>query len=71
MIVFEFNNFSEQEEGISYAHRDYCGHGLYFNSGKFLLASVYDGSLETVIKEFSSEMEFIQWLSNQSDYSLR
>ncbi len=29
--------------GLFYSHRDYCGHGLIYRDGQFILVEVYDG----------------------------
>ncbi len=29
--------------GMFYSHRDYCGHGLIYRDGQFILVEVYDG----------------------------
>jgi len=57
--------------GIYFSHRDYCGIGIFFKNGIFILSTVYDGyGIDEVIAEFDSETEFINWLSNQNDQSM-
>ena len=56
---------------LAYDHRDYCGTGLTWRNGKFIYGGVYDGLVgSTVIKEFGNEREFVEWLAEQTDYSL-
>jgi len=53
-------------------HRDYCGHGLSYDAetGEFLLSSVIDGHLFSTLLSWPNELDFINFLAAQSDYSL-
>jgi len=61
----------EKERFLSYVHRDYCGHGLIKQGGKYGIYIVHDGIFDPnfIICSFSSRDQFIQYLSRQSDYS--
>ncbi len=52
-----------------YSHRDYCGHGLWFNEGSFELCFVHDGYPDNRIMKWDNEQDFIAFLSKQSDYT--
>lgn len=54
------------------AHKDFCGYGLVYEDGKYLLLSVQDGLREysSVIYEWKTKEEFISYMEQQSDYSL-
>lgn len=53
-------------------HRDYCGHGLTYDSAAqaFVFGTVFDGMALEVIKKFQSEGDFVQWLAQQSDWTM-
>lgn len=60
-------------------HRDFCGMGLLWSRGKFYYAYALDGELavrgegwtpDHDEKVFSSDEDFLSWLSRQSDRSL-
>ena len=53
---------------LSYFHRDYCGHGLFFFGGKFAVATVSDGRRYTTLKEWDSEEEFISYFATLDDF---
>jgi len=50
-------------------HKDYCGHGLWFDGRFFELCLVSDGFPDNAIKKWDREEDFISFLSHQSDYS--
>lgn len=54
-----------------FSHRDYCGTGLMYVNGTFVYGHVYDGEIQDSIREFRSEENFLAWLAEQSDESLR
>lgn len=57
--------------GLRHHHRDYCGMGLYYKEGIFILSTVYDGyGPDAVIAEFESYLEFVNWLSSETDQSM-
>ena len=57
--------------GLYFSHRDYCGIGIFFHNGNFVLSTVYDGyGIDEVIAEFDSQSEFINWLSKENDQSM-
>lgn len=60
------------KSGLWFSHRDYCGHGLMYASGQFLLIEVHDGYADDSrsLLTWDDEDAFQVWLSNQSDYSL-
>eukprot|EP00455_Lapot_gusevi_P008072 TRINITY_DN13488_c0_g1_i2.p1 TRINITY_DN13488_c0_g1~~TRINITY_DN13488_c0_g1_i2.p1 ORF type:complete len:152 (+),score=28.29 TRINITY_DN13488_c0_g1_i2:61-456(+) len=51
-------------------HRDYCGHGLVYSNGEFSLVEVSDGYPVADLFKWSTQSDFVQWLSRQSDWSL-
>ena len=52
-------------------HRDYCGVGLTKNqAGEFEFCYVYDGYPMERIIGFDSEEKFVEFLSEQSDFSM-
>ncbi len=57
---------------IMYTHRDYCGMGLIYENAKFQFVYVEDGYDTTPITgaSFSDELQFIQFLAQQSDFTL-
>jgi len=55
---------------MAYNHRDYCGHGLFLEEGKFRVAEVDDGVGWETLLAFDSRDEFSAWLAEQSDHSL-
>ncbi len=56
---------------LALAHRDYCGTGFERKGEKVIYSEVYDGELSNPpLKAFSTEKEFVQWLSIQSDRSM-
>lgn len=62
---------ASQQEGLYFSHPDYCGTGIFFQKGTYILSTVYDGyGIDSIIAEFDSKSEFIEWLSNESDQSM-
>ncbi|MBQ4912841.1 hypothetical protein J8L85_00230 [Maribacter sp. MMG018] len=60
-----------ESDGLYFSHRDYCGIGIFFQKGSFILSTVYDGhGIDKVIAEFNSDTEFINWLSKENDQSM-
>lgn len=55
---------------MAYHHRDYCGHGLFLEDGKFRVAEVEDGAGWETLLDFVNRDEFVCWLADQSDHSL-
>lgn len=60
---------------IAYNHRDYCGMGLFYFDNGYLYTAVDDGHpVPYYGKErgwyFDNMHSFIDWLADQSDYSL-
>jgi hypothetical protein len=57
---------------VANSHRDYCGHGLLHQDGKFLLAEVFDGFLqhEKPIHTWDSINAFVECFAVQSDFTL-
>ena len=48
------------QQGIYFAHLDYCGLGIFYTSETFTLTTVYDGYWPNmIIAEFESKPEFI------------
>lgn len=59
------------ETGLYHAHRDYCGVGLYYIQGAFVLGEVNDGmGPYPILARFPNKEVFITWLSSQSDQSM-
>jgi hypothetical protein len=55
---------------ISYSHRDYCGMGLGMNyKNEYVYGAIWDSWLNED-KVFATKVEFVDWLSQQSDASL-
>jgi len=52
-----------------YSHKDYCGHGIWFNENSFELCIVSDGYPDKRIMKWDNENDFIMFLSKQSDYT--
>ena len=59
-------------KGLWHTHRDYCGHGLIFLDGRICLVEYDDGYAHegSVLKSWQTEADFVDWLKDQSDYSL-
>jgi len=65
---------------IAEMHRDYCGTGFVYQADAFIYTHFHDGDpnlyplhksgMSGVIHRFSSEQEFVNWLSLQNDASL-
>lgn len=52
-------------------HYGYCGAGFeYINGTYFYYGDVEEGSGYDVVKKFDKQADFIDWLSNESDFSL-
>ncbi len=62
----------KQGKQLYYAHRDYCGQGLMFKEGSFHIFRIIDADIEDALslKVLNSTTEFIDFLAQQSDYSL-
>ncbi|MCK0120841.1 hypothetical protein MWU61_09835 [Loktanella sp. F6476L] len=49
-------------------HRDYCGHGLFFTDGRYVLAeSRLDGWPTHVLRSWTDRDAFIDWLAARTD----
>lgn len=60
-----------ESSGLYLSHRDYCGMGLYIHEEKFTLGAVNDGrGPYPIVATFDSEIDFVQWLSNENDQSM-
>lgn len=62
----------KQGHSLCNCHRDYCGHGLTFHNGRFLLLEVCDGVPEPETNDVIADWDeegFIDFLASQSDYS--
>lgn len=57
--------------GLYHDHRDFCGHGLVYRDGIFLLLKVRDGWIEAsdTLATWDNEEDFVAFLANQSDYT--
>ena len=57
--------------GLFYSHRDYCGHGLIYRNGQFILVEVYDGfpDQSEFLATWDSEKEFVRFLAGLSDFT--
>lgn len=60
---------SGESGGLQYAHRDYCGHGLFYSQGKFILATVSDASMDRTLKSWDSEDDFVSFFAPLDDYA--
>ncbi|MFV0477811.1 MAG: hypothetical protein ACK5ME_08255 [Parahaliea sp.] len=55
--------------GLFFAHQYYCGLGLFYTQGQFVLGTVDDGyGLNITVARFDSE--FSAWLASESDRSM-
>ena len=56
---------------MTYVHRDYCGIGLKFDGGKYVMGEFYDGYLYRNGRDqsWSTKGEFVTWLAAQSDHT--
>jgi len=54
---------------MTYVHRDYCGIGLKFDGGKYVMGEFYDGYLYDCDQSWSTKGEFVTWLAAQSDHT--
>lgn len=61
-----------QFNAIVRSHRDYTGHGLFYNTEtkEFFPARSDDGIPRKTLLNFVSEETFVAWLAEQSDLSL-
>jgi hypothetical protein len=59
-------------EPMCYIHRDYCGHGLMYDATTraFQVCSFDDGYPAAVLQTFNTREAFVEWLAEQSDFSL-
>lgn len=57
--------------GLFNSHRDYCGHGLIYRDGQFILVEVYDGfpDQSKILATWDSEDEFVLFLAGLSDFT--
>ncbi|QNL51785.1 hypothetical protein H8S90_09510 [Olivibacter sp. SDN3] len=70
-VAAKLTRSPNESGGLYFAHRDYCGMGLYLNDGQFTLGTVYDGRGPfPIVATFESEKDFSQWLAEQSDQSM-
>jgi hypothetical protein len=62
---------STKRGGLYNSHRDYCGHGLIYVDGKFILLRVFDGWPERkdYLASWNNEEKFIEFLARQSDFT--
>ena len=56
---------------IADCHAYYCGTGFVLENGRYCWAHIDDGYPGEELKSFESRDEFVNWLSEQSDESLR
>lgn len=54
---------------LAYTHRDYGGDGLYFDKGKYIWTSIFDGWPQSTRAEWDNREAFVQFLAGMSDYS--
>ncbi len=71
-VADHFWNNQQEDFGMVYRHRDYCGISLAWQGGKLSLCPTNDGFLEFPIMQWSKTQKkiFSVWLAHQSDYSL-
>ncbi|MBW6421182.1 hypothetical protein KX729_06980 [Rhizobium sp. XQZ8] len=69
-----WHKLAEAEIGeglIHQSHRDFCGHGLIRTQDGVILCDIQDGSYPgTPIATWTTEAEFIDFFSRQSDFSM-
>jgi hypothetical protein len=56
---------------IFHRHRDYCGHGLVYEKGRYLLVNIEDGGYAVnlpPVASWSTKEEFISFWEEQSDF---
>lgn len=70
---------TNENKGLLFNHRDYCGLGLFYHQQRFILYEVEDGNSpnnnflfrkEDVVASFDTQQEFIHWLANENDKSM-
>lgn len=62
----------KRDSGLYYFHPDYCGIGIFYdkNNKIFYISEVEDGKRSDDIKTFHNENVLINWLSNQSNWTM-
>lgn len=57
--------------GLYHDHREYCGHGLVYRDGTFMLMKVRDGWIEAsdTLATWDNEDAFVAFLAEQSDFT--
>lgn len=56
-----------RDEGITYGHRDYCGHGLVHAVDGIALVLVEDGWPREVLQTWRDEAAFVDFWARQTD----
>lgn len=57
------------ERPLCNRHREYCGHGLFFEDGKIQLVEVQDGDPRNDILSWDTAEAFVDFWAKQSDYT--
>lgn len=71
-LIEKFAKRLKQNQGLSYSHRDFCGHGIEYSQGRYELVEIHDGDFnaKNVILSWKTEEEFIVFMIGQSDYTM-
>ncbi len=69
-LANKVTNHLENSGVFGNGHRDYCGMGLIFADNAYYYCTVYDGYFEEH-QQFLTRNSFVEWLSKQSDYTMR
>ena len=57
--------------GLYFAHRDYCGLGIFYQENTYVLGTVYDGyGITDPIITFNSKEAFVTWLASENDKNM-
>ena len=59
-----------RKRDLYFSHRDYCGTGFFYKDDAFYYCEFQDGFRDKVLQEFKNEATFVNWLSQQSDWTL-
>lgn len=70
-VVTQLKIDDHNRGGLYHDHRDYCGHGIVYRDGTFMLLRVIEGWIERsdTLATWDDEEAFVAFLADQSDFS--
>lgn len=70
-VVKQLKIDNHNRGGLYHDHRDYCGHGIVYRDGTFMLMRVIEGWIERsdTLATWEDEEAFVAFLADQSDFT--